>query len=90
MSRAAVEDQGLRPSRGRMPGPLGVRLSTLDRSQWGWIWWYCTGPRLGLKLTLARATGLGYDQKHIEMKTSVPKSGPWRLNLPRPVLGGDG
>ena len=52
--------------------------------------WYLTGHRLGLMLILARAAGLGYDQKHKEMETTVPKSGPRRLNLPQQVWGRGG
>lgn len=51
--------------------------------------WYLAEHRLGLKVTLARGAGLGYDQKHMETETSVPKSGPRRLNLPPQVCMGD-
>lgn len=69
----------------------GVWLPILDRSQRTGVKWYLTGHRLGLMLILARAAGLGYDQKHKEMETSVPKSGPRRLNLPpTSVCGGGG
>lgn len=95
---AAVGDPGLMPNTPTPSNPgggglglLGFRvwLPTLDRNQWRGMKWYLTGYKLGLNLTLARAAGLAYDQKHMEIETSVPKSGPRRLNLPQQVCVGD-
>ena len=59
-----------------MPGPLGA---------WGCIAHSGQEPMERDEVVLRWAGGLGYDQKYMEMGTSVPKSGPRRLNLPQQV-----
>lgn len=84
-------DQGLMlsmPTPHTQPGLLGfgVCFPTLDRSQW----WSFTGHRLGLKLTPWKGSKAGYNQKHMDTETSIPKSGPKKLNLPHQVCVGGG